>query len=329
MEESLAQGHKSVRAWLPSYLLVATIWGFSFYLMMIGLEAFTPVGVAFTRIALGAVTLVILSLVTKTPLPPRWAWKYLFIVSLLWVSIPWMLFAFAETRISSALAGIFNGATPLMTLVAILLAFPEEKPTRQRIFGLFLGFVGILVVLGVWDLGAAENGAGIDFVGVGAAILAISCYGFGFPYARRYLTGPTVREPLAPNLFSDRNDALWRCHYRTDRCVHGNNSYCNDGWSITCHGGIGRFRKWNRLRTEFQGCRRIGCNNRKHSHLYNATCCRNSRSSLAQRAHNMESTCWWIYRGPWSCYCPRLTSSQNHDTLKPHTLISGRDPYWN
>lgn len=198
MEESLAQGHKSVRSWLPSYLLVATIWGFSFYLMMIGLEAFTPVGVAFTRIALGAATLVILSLITKTPLPPRWAWKYLFIVSLLWVSIPWMLFAFAETRISSALAGIFNGATPLMTLIAILLVFPEERPTRQRIFGLLLGFVGILIVLGIWDTGAAENGAGIDFVGVGAAILAISCYGFGFPYARRYLTGPTVREPLAP-----------------------------------------------------------------------------------------------------------------------------------
>ncbi len=189
---------KSIRSWLPSYLLVATIWGFSFYLMMIGLEVFTPVGVAFTRIALGAVTLIALSLITKTPLPPRWAWKYLFIVSLLWVSIPWMLYAFAETRISSALAGIFNGATPLMTLIAILLVFPEEKPTRQRIFGLLLGFVGVLVVLGIWDTGAAENGAGIDFVGVGAAILAISCYGFGFPYARRYLTGPTVREPLAP-----------------------------------------------------------------------------------------------------------------------------------
>jgi len=198
MEDTLDRGRKSVSSWLPSYLLVATIWGFSFYLMMIGLEAFTPVGVAFTRIALGAATLVILSLVTKTPLPPRWAWKYLFIVSLLWVSVPWMLFAFAETRISSALAGIFNGATPLMTLIAILLVFPEEKPTRQRIFGLLLGFVGVLVVLGIWDTGAAENGAGIDFVGVGAAILAISCYGFGFPYARRYLTGPTVREPLAP-----------------------------------------------------------------------------------------------------------------------------------
>ena len=188
----------SVRSWLPSYLTVALIWGFSFYFMMVGLEVFTPVGVAFTRIAFGAATLIVLSLVTKTPLPPKWAWKYLFVMSLLWVSIPWMLFAFGETRVSSALAGIINGATPLMTLLAILLVFPEERPTRARIFGLLIGFVGVLVVIGIWNTGGAENGSGIDLVGVGALILAITCYGIAFPFARRYLTGPTVREPLAP-----------------------------------------------------------------------------------------------------------------------------------
>ena len=165
---------------------------------MVGLEVFTPVGVAFTRIAFGAATLIVLSLVTKTPLPPKWAWKYLFVMSLLWVSIPWMLFAFGETRVSSALAGIINGATPLMTLLAILLVFPEERPTRARILGLLIGFVGVLVVIGIWNTGGAENGSGIDLVGVGALILAITCYGIAFPFARRYLTGPTVREPLAP-----------------------------------------------------------------------------------------------------------------------------------
>ena len=122
---------KSAKSWLPSYLLLALIWGFSFYFIMVGLEAFTPVGVAFARIAFGAITLVILSLVTKTSLPPRWSWKYIFVSSLLWVSIPWMLFGFGETRVSSALAGIINGATPLMALIAILLVFQEEKPTRQ------------------------------------------------------------------------------------------------------------------------------------------------------------------------------------------------------
>ena len=189
---------KSARTWLPSYLLLALIWGFSFYFIKVGLEEFTPVGVAFSRIAFGAVTLIMLSLVTKTPLPPRWSWKYIFFTSLFWVSIPWMLFGFGETRVSSALAGIINGATPLMALVAILLVFPEEKPNRQRIFGLGIGFSGILVVVGVWNTGGGENGAGVDFIGITALIIAIACYGIAFPFARRYLTGPTVREPLKP-----------------------------------------------------------------------------------------------------------------------------------
>jgi drug/metabolite transporter (DMT)-like permease len=189
---------KSARAWLPSYLVLALVWGFSFYFIMVGLEVFTPVGVAFSRIAFGAVTLIILSLVTKTPLPPRWSWKYLFVASVLWVSIPWMLFGFGETRVSSALAGIINGATPLMALVAIVLVFPEEKPTRERMLGLAVGFVGILVVVGIWNTGGADNGTSIDLLGVGALILAIACYGVAFPFARRYLTGPNAREPLEP-----------------------------------------------------------------------------------------------------------------------------------
>jgi len=181
------------RSWLPFYLVLALIWGFSFYFIKIGLDMFTPVGVAFGRIAFGAVTLVILSLITKTPLPPKWSWKYLFVTSLLWVSIPWMLFSFGETRVSSALAGVINGATPLMTLLAILIAFPEEKPTRQRIIGLGIGFLGVLVVVGVWHMGGNN-----DVVGILALIAAITCYGIAFPFVRRYLTGPSVREPVKP-----------------------------------------------------------------------------------------------------------------------------------
>lgn len=160
---------------------------------MVSLEVFTPVGVAFTRIALGAATLILLSLVTRTALPPRWSWKYIFIASLLWVSVPWMLYGFGETRVSSALAGIINGATPLMTLLAILLAFPEEKPSRQRIVGLALGFLGILIVVGVWKMGG-DN----DVLGILALLIAVACYGIAFPFARKYLIGPTVPEPVNP-----------------------------------------------------------------------------------------------------------------------------------
>lgn len=178
-------------AWLPSYLALALIWGFSFYFIKVGLESFTPIGVAFGRIAFGALTLVIIAVVTRTALPPRWSWGYLFIVSLLWVSIPWTLFAWAETQVSSALAGIINGATPLATLLVILIAFPEERPTPARVLGLALGFVGLIVVIGPSSL----TGSGW---GIAALLGAITCYGMAFPFARRYLTGPSARQQMSP-----------------------------------------------------------------------------------------------------------------------------------
>jgi drug/metabolite transporter (DMT)-like permease len=118
-----------------------------------------------------------------------------FVASMLWASIPWMLFGFGQQYVTSALAGIINGATPLMTLLAILIAFPEEKPTRQRIFGLTLGFLGILVVVGVWNL--VTEGERSNLVGIGALVVAIACYGLAFPFARRYLSGTGMRP--APN----------------------------------------------------------------------------------------------------------------------------------
>ena len=180
----------SPRAWLPSYVLLALIWGFSFYFIKVGLDSFTPIGVAAGRIAFGFATLALLAAILRTPLPPRWSWKYLVVTSLLWVSVPWMLFGYGETQVSSALAGIINAATPLMTLLAILIAFPEERPTSWRIVGLGIGFLGIVIVVGWGSMVATP-------LGVIALIGAIACYGVAFPFSRRYLTGPSVREPIA------------------------------------------------------------------------------------------------------------------------------------
>lgn len=179
--------------WLPSYLLLALIWGGSFAFMKIGLESLTPVGVSLGRIVLGAITLLIISALTRTALPPRRSWKRLFIYGALVSTIPWTMFALSETHISSALAGIINGATPLMTLIAILLVFPEERPNRQRVIGLTIGFVGVLVVVGVW-----QGLGGGTLIGIGACIIAITCYGFSYPYGRRHLTGGPMASDLTP-----------------------------------------------------------------------------------------------------------------------------------
>jgi len=171
--------------WQVSFVLLAATWGCSFWWMKLGLEVLAPVQVAFVRLAVGAMALLVVCAVTGTRLPRELStWRHLFVVSLLMNSIPFTLFAYGETHISSVLAGIINAATPLTTLAVILLAFLEEKPTMDRVVGLLIGFVGILIVVGVWE-GLAAG----EWSGVAACLCAVTCYGVGFPYVRRHLAG--------------------------------------------------------------------------------------------------------------------------------------------
>jgi drug/metabolite transporter (DMT)-like permease len=171
--------------WQLWFLVLGAIWGCSFLFIKLGLQSFTPVQVAFGRVTIGALVLLMVARATGTRLPRgRGVWGHLAVVGLLFCSIPFTLFAFGETQVSSILAGIINACTPLMALGVVLVAFPEERPGRDRIVGLGVGFVGVLVVVGAWNgLGGGE------LAGVLACLGAVLCYGIAYPYTRRHLAG--------------------------------------------------------------------------------------------------------------------------------------------
>jgi drug/metabolite transporter (DMT)-like permease len=77
-------------------------------------------------------------------------------------------------------AGIINATTPLMTMVFMLLLFREQKLKSEQIIGLLIGATGVMVVLGIWK-GIGDN----QLIGVVALLLAVSCYGYSFPYTIR------------------------------------------------------------------------------------------------------------------------------------------------
>jgi len=171
--------------WQAWFVTLGAIWGCSFLFIKLGLESFTPFQVAFGRLAIGALVLLAISAATGTGLPRRaQTWRHLVVTALLFCSIPFVLFAWGETQVSSILAGIINACTPLTTLLVVLVAFPEERPTRERILGLAVGFAGVLVVVGAW-----EGLGGGELAGVLACLGAVSCYGVAWPYTRRHLVG--------------------------------------------------------------------------------------------------------------------------------------------
>jgi drug/metabolite transporter (DMT)-like permease len=166
------------------YAVAGLIWGASFLFIELALTFLTPVGVAFGRTAFGALAMVVAMLVFRTKLPTSFeAWKHLTIAGLMMSSIPFVLFSYAQTEVTSALAAIINAVTPITTVIVILIAFRTEKLRLHVIIGIVIGLLGVLVVLGAWQ-GFGENNP----LAILAMLIAVFLYGIGTPYVRKYVT---------------------------------------------------------------------------------------------------------------------------------------------
>ncbi|GAA1030828.1 DMT family transporter [Virgisporangium ochraceum] len=178
-----------VKEWLPGLVVLAAIWGSSFLFIKIAVGEMHPTYLTLGRVGSGALALLVVLLITRDRLPRgRWIWLHLNLVSAFGVVLPFTLFGYGEERISSVLAGIWNAATPLVVLPMAVLVFRTEGPALRKAVGVVLGFLGVVVVLGVW-----EGVGGAQLTGQLMCFAAAACYGVAIPYQKRYLAG----EPLS------------------------------------------------------------------------------------------------------------------------------------
>lgn len=191
----MQRGSTSWSAWPLRFLLLSVIWGLSFLFIKVGDEALAPLQVALGRMACGVATLLLIVSVRRQHLPRGWrVWGHLAVAAVLLNAAPFSLFAYGEQHVSSVLAGIWNATTPLMTVPVAILVLPDEKPTQERSLGLAVGFVGVLVVLGVWA-GLGRQ----DVIGNLMCLGAAASYGLGFPYTAAFLPAvPRGRCPSPP-----------------------------------------------------------------------------------------------------------------------------------
>ena len=174
-----------LRSWLPGFVALAAIWGSSFLFIKVGVAELHPVHLTLYRVATGAVTLLVVLAVLRDRLPRDLrVWGHMLVVAAFGVAVPFTLFGYGEQRVESMLAGIWNATTPLIVLPLAVLVFRTERLTVRRAVGLGLGFVGVLVVLGVW-----EGVGGAHFVGQLMCFGAAACYGLAIPYQKKFVAG--------------------------------------------------------------------------------------------------------------------------------------------
>ncbi|MFC8082643.1 DMT family transporter [Streptomyces sp. NPDC057340] len=182
---SIPSPARRVLDWRLRFGFLSLVWGFSFLFMKVGTEGFAPFQVTLGRLAFGTAVVAAAMAVKRERLPRGVrTWTHLAVAGFLLNALPFSLFAFSELTIPSSLAGICNATSPLWGMALSLVALSEDRPTRRRVAGLGIGFLGVLTVLGVW-----QGFHGLDVTGTALALLASFSYPVGWIYVRRTLAG--------------------------------------------------------------------------------------------------------------------------------------------
>lgn len=173
-------------------LLLTLCWAPSYFCIKVGVGALPPFALMFFRVFLAAIALVVYCLFSgKKFWEYRKFWPHFLVMGLAVNAVPFVLIAFGEQAISSSLAAIINGTTPLFALL-FGKALLDEKITFRKILGLCIGFFGVFILY-LPDLAAGITG---NELGILFLILSSVSYGFGAVYGKLHIS--TLPPMIAP-----------------------------------------------------------------------------------------------------------------------------------
>ena len=197
---------------------LSVLWGGSFFFAEIALESLPPLTIVTLRVGLAAITLWLVVLALKLPIPNSTPiWIAFLTMGLLNNVLPFSLIVWGQSQISSGLAAILNATAPLFGVIVAGILLRDESATPLKIMGVVVGFAGVIVMM---DLSSIATSSLLAQLAILAAALSYACasvYGRRFKatglnpilVAAGQVTGSTLL--LLPI-------ALW---------VDGNNPYAN------------------------------------------------------------------------------------------------------
>jgi drug/metabolite transporter (DMT)-like permease len=104
------------------------------------------------------------------------------------------LITWAELTVDSALAAILNAAVPLFVILIAAVFLRDERITFNRLAGLAVGFIGVVILVGFDPTKAASGSLSGEIALVGSTL----SYACGAVYAKRNIHG---LRPMIPATF--------------------------------------------------------------------------------------------------------------------------------
>ena len=125
--------------------ILALIWSSAFFNIKIATYSYGPVTIAFLRIIFGAIPVVGLCLFKKIKIEAfSKDWYWFALIGMVNLVIPFFLIAYGVQKVQSNLAAILMASTPLSATILAHFFTKNEKINYTKIFGVLLGFSGIV-----------------------------------------------------------------------------------------------------------------------------------------------------------------------------------------
>lgn len=147
MERSVSLRQPKLTDFFLLFLLGGVL-GSSFLFMKVGVRTIPPITLVAGRLTVAAIVLCAYMQFTKSAFPrSRYVWKYFLLLGVFANIVPFSLITWSEIHIDSSLASIFMSLIPLFTASMAQFFTDDERLSLNKVLGLGLGFLGVLVLL--------------------------------------------------------------------------------------------------------------------------------------------------------------------------------------
>ena len=159
-------------------ILLGAVWGSAFMFIKISADDFGPILLVNLRLLLAGALFLPFLLQKKYLAYFKSHFSGILILGIFSNAFPFTMFSYASLGATSNMLGILNGTTAFMTMV-VAYFWLKESITPKQIFGIILGFLGILVLVNPANGSATLSASGFALVG------AMS-YSFSGVYIQKY-----------------------------------------------------------------------------------------------------------------------------------------------
>jgi drug/metabolite transporter (DMT)-like permease len=176
------------------FLALGFMWGSSYLFIKLAVDDFGTFTLVSLRLVVGAALLWAVIRIARQPLPrERRVYGHLVVMSIINITIPFLLITWAEQSVESSLAAILTSPVPLFAIVLSSLFLHDEPMRVNGVVGLVVGFVGVVIITS-----RGLSGEGSSVAGEIALLGAAFSYACGAVYSRRNVRG---LPPMVPAVF--------------------------------------------------------------------------------------------------------------------------------